>query len=80
MLEVIDLQLLWPLFCQFVVIVTLWFYKRQERKNAKENGIILYDSSKGELPLEVREYLDQQNGAFDDKEVVKVFVTSTKSL
>lgn len=30
--------------------VVLYFYKRDERKYAKENGIILYDSSKGESP------------------------------
>ncbi|CAN6637766.1 probable transporter Seo1p [Trichomonascus vanleenenianus] len=30
--------------------VVLWFYKRDERKHARDNGIILYDSSKGEVP------------------------------
>lgn len=31
-------------------LVVLWFYKRDERRNAKLNGIILYNSKKGEFP------------------------------
>ncbi|RLV96183.1 putative transporter SEO1 [Spathaspora sp. JA1] len=31
--------------------VVLWFYKREERSNARENGIILYDSSKGDVEI-----------------------------
>ncbi|EGW35426.1 putative permease [Spathaspora passalidarum NRRL Y-27907] len=30
-------------------IVVLWFYKREERANARENGIVLFDSSKGDI-------------------------------
>jgi MFS family permease len=30
--------------------VVLWFYKREERQNAKLNGIIVYNSKKGEYP------------------------------
>lgn len=30
-------------------IVVLWFYKREERANARENGIVLYDSSKQDI-------------------------------
>ncbi|RCK58907.1 putative transporter SEO1 [Candida viswanathii] len=30
-------------------MVVLWFYKRQERANARENGIVLYDSSKQDI-------------------------------
>lgn len=30
--------------------VVLYFYKRDERKDAKENGIIIYNSAKGETP------------------------------
>lgn len=37
--------------------VTLFFYKRQERKDARSNGIVLYNSEKGEIPIEVKEYL-----------------------
>lgn len=36
-------------FCLSVwTLVVLWFYKRDERKAAKENGIILYNSKTGE--------------------------------
>ena len=30
-------------------MVVLWLYKREERENARANGIILYDSSKEDL-------------------------------
>ncbi|EMG48484.1 SEO1 Probable transporter SEO1 [Candida maltosa Xu316] len=30
-------------------IVVLWFYKREEKKNARENGIVIYDSSKQDV-------------------------------
>ncbi|KAG7664416.1 uncharacterized protein J8A68_002056, partial [[Candida] subhashii] len=31
--------------------VVLWFYKRQERANARENGIVLYNSDKQDLEV-----------------------------
>lgn len=37
--------------------VTLWFYKRQERRDARSNGIVLYNSEKGDIPVEVKEHL-----------------------
>lgn len=45
------------------VFVTYYFYKRQEKKNARKNGIILYDSSKGETPpvLRVNSNSDSDN-------------------
>ncbi|RLV90431.1 putative transporter SEO1 [Spathaspora sp. JA1] len=36
-------------------IVVLWFYKREERQNARENGIVLYDSSKGDSEIDIRD-------------------------
>lgn len=33
------------------VVVTFLFYKKEEKKNAKSNGILIYNSAKGELPL-----------------------------
>ncbi|CCH42491.1 putative transporter SEO1 [Wickerhamomyces ciferrii] len=47
------------------VLLTYFFYKREERKNAKINGIVLYNSSKGDVPLEVREHLASKS---DDSE------------
>ncbi|KAG7661916.1 uncharacterized protein J8A68_004567, partial [[Candida] subhashii] len=32
-------------------LVVLWFYKRQERANARENGIVLYNSDKQDLEV-----------------------------
>lgn len=37
--------------------VTLFFYKRQEKKDARSNGIVLYNSAKGDIPVEVKEHL-----------------------
>lgn len=34
-------------------IISYFFYKRDEKRNAHEYGIIVYDSSKGEIPEEV---------------------------
>lgn len=39
--------------------VTLFFYKRQEKRDARANGIVLYNSEKGEIPIEVREHLSK---------------------
>jgi MFS family permease len=41
------------------VWVTCFFYKRQEKKDAKSNGIILYNSKTGYIPLEVAKWLDE---------------------
>lgn len=38
-------------FCLSIwTFVVLYFYKRDEKRNAKENGIIIYNSAKGETP------------------------------
>ena len=43
-------------FCLSIwTIVVLYFYKRDERNNAKENGIILYNSKYGEQKPTSRE-------------------------
>ncbi|CCH43187.1 putative membrane protein [Wickerhamomyces ciferrii] len=49
--------------------VTLFFYKRQEKKDAKTNGIILYNSKTGEISIEAREYLNKK--AENEVETVK---------
>ena len=41
-----------------MAFVTLWFYKRQEKKDAKKNGILLYDSTKP-IPAEIKRLLDE---------------------
>ena len=43
-------------------LVVLWFYKREERQNARENGIILYNSDvDSEIqPQEVSEFVDEK--------------------
>ncbi|CCH41017.1 putative transporter SEO1 [Wickerhamomyces ciferrii] len=41
--------------------VTLFFYKRQEKKDAKGNGIILYNSKTGEIPPEVQKRLNEKS-------------------
>lgn len=43
-----------------MAFVTLVFYKRQERKDARKNGIIIYDSSK-EISAEVAELLQSED-------------------
>lgn len=59
------------------VILGLWFYKRDEKRNAHENGIIVYDSSKGETPEEVLSNLVWEEDLTDDeKETEKVFETT----
>ncbi|KAK5781440.1 hypothetical protein RI543_000987 [Arxiozyma heterogenica] len=38
-------------FCLSIwTFVVLYFYKRDEKRNAKDNGIIIYNSAKGETP------------------------------
>lgn len=45
--------------------VVLFFYKRNEKKNALGNGIILYDSSKGEeIPTFVKTDMEEKAGYF----------------
>ncbi|GAV49688.1 hypothetical protein ZYGR_0P03340 [Zygosaccharomyces rouxii] len=46
--------------------LVLWFYKNEERKYAKENGIILYNSNVGVPPKEERQQLG--NIYHDDQE------------
>ncbi|CCH43186.1 putative transporter SEO1 [Wickerhamomyces ciferrii] len=48
--------------------VTLWFYKRQEKRDAKTNGIILYNSKTGDIPLEVRQHLNGEVEGEDEIE------------
>lgn len=41
-------------FCYLIVaFVVLLFYKRDERRNAHKNGILIYNSANGELPPEI---------------------------
>ncbi len=43
-------------FSQFVwAFVLLWFYKREEKKSALENGIVLFNSKKDDKPPEAEE-------------------------
>ncbi len=43
-------------FCQFVFsFVFLWFYKREERLNALDNGIVLYNSRSDRIPPEAEQ-------------------------
>jgi hypothetical protein len=39
--------------------VTLWLYKRQEKKDARSNGIVLYNSKTGDIPPDVLKWLDK---------------------
>lgn len=49
--------------------VVLYFYKRNEKRHALGNGIILYDSSKGEdIPSFVKTDMEEKNGFFYVKE------------
>ncbi|KAG2735622.1 hypothetical protein G9P44_001836 [Scheffersomyces stipitis] len=45
-----------------MAFVTLWFYKRQEKKDAKKNGILLYDSTKP-IPAEIKRLLDESESS-----------------
>lgn len=49
--------------------VTLWFYKRQERKDALKNGILVYNSANG-VSEEVRELLAGTND--DSSDLIEV--------
>lgn len=48
--------------------VTLFFYKRQEKRDARSNGIVLYNSKTGDIPLEVRKHLENA-GAVETHEL-----------
>ncbi|CCH43185.1 putative transporter SEO1 [Wickerhamomyces ciferrii] len=41
--------------------VTLWFYKRQEKRDSRSNGIVLYNSKTGYIPLEAQQYIEGEN-------------------
>lgn len=41
----------------------LWMYKREERENAYANGIVLYNSSKGDIPEEVQNRHSDQDSS-----------------
>ncbi|KAH3673099.1 hypothetical protein WICMUC_003932 [Wickerhamomyces mucosus] len=43
----------------FWVWVTFYFYKRQEKKDARKNGIIVYNSKKGYIAPEIRRWLNE---------------------
>ncbi|CCH46880.1 putative transporter SEO1 [Wickerhamomyces ciferrii] len=54
-------------------VLTFVLYKRQERKDARKNGIVLYNSAKGDIPEEVAEYLaSQKNDTETDTEKVSI--------
>lgn len=61
------------------VILGLWFYKRDEKRNAHENGIIVYDSSKGETPEEVLANLVWEEDLTDDEEEAEKVFETTKA-
>lgn len=48
----------WTASCAFALcvwtLVVLWFYKRQERSYARENGIVLYNSKTDPEPIDVQ--------------------------
>lgn len=44
-------------------IVVLWFYKRQERKYARQNGIVLYNSKTDPEPVIVHEVVDDEKSS-----------------
>ena len=49
-------------FCLTIwTFVVLYFYKREERKNALDNGIILYNSANGESPSISHDIEDPEN-------------------
>ncbi|SGZ49133.1 CIC11C00000002875 [Sungouiella intermedia] len=49
----------WTASCAFALcvwtLVVLWFYKRQERSYARENGIVLYNSKTDPEPIDVQQ-------------------------
>lgn len=64
----------------FFAIVVLWFYKTQERAQARENGIVLFNSKTGEnYPLDKEN--DPAAGSFDtsEKEAAKVVTKADDS-
>ncbi|KAH3675746.1 hypothetical protein WICMUC_002538 [Wickerhamomyces mucosus] len=47
------------------VWVTFFFYKRHEKKNARGNGIILYNTKTGDVPPEVQRWLNEDGSIRD---------------
>lgn len=47
-------------FLMLTTFITLYYYKREERKSARENGIVLYNSKTGDIPDEVQRYLNSK--------------------
>jgi len=48
------------IFLAIITIVTLYYYKRDERKRARENGIVLYNSKTGDVSDEAQLYLNSK--------------------
>ncbi|CUM64873.1 uncharacterized protein PRCAT00002488001 [Priceomyces carsonii] len=51
--------------------VVLYFYKKDERKNAEKNGIILYNSKAGDLPPEFERHLENTEISSTDEVKLK---------
>ncbi|CCH44611.1 putative transporter SEO1 [Wickerhamomyces ciferrii] len=45
-----------------VTLITLYYYKRDEERIARENGIVLYNSQTGDIPPEVKAHLNKTQG------------------
>ncbi|ODQ61660.1 hypothetical protein WICANDRAFT_24864 [Wickerhamomyces anomalus NRRL Y-366-8] len=60
--------------------VTLFFYKRQERKDARSNGIVLYNSKTGDISVEARKHLETESAAGGVFEADSNSLTKTQEL
>lgn len=58
--------------------VTLFFYKRQERKDARSNGIVLYNSKTGDISVEARKHLETESAPGDVFEADSNSLTKTQ--
>ncbi|KAH3666659.1 hypothetical protein WICMUC_005476 [Wickerhamomyces mucosus] len=60
------------------VWITFFFYKREEKKNAKKNGIILYNTKTGDVPPEVQRWLNEDGSIREVPSDVTSDVSSIK--